>query len=77
MKKDAVTLTTLASRLERTLHTDVGMEGLEILLHGWIRKGDLSRDTLRQRKKADGEAWLGPYEVHLFSAYIGYDLSKD
>ena len=77
MKKDAVTLTNLAGRLERCLGCDVGMEGLEILLHGWIRKGDLSRDTLRQRKKADGEAWLGPYEVHLFSNYAGYDLSKD
>ena len=77
MKKDAVTLTALASRLERCLNCDVGMEGLETLLHGWIRKGCLSRDTLRQRKKADGEAWLNPYEVLSLSQYAGYDLSKD
>ena len=77
MKKDAITLTTLAARLERAIHCDVGMEGLEILLHGWIRKGELSRDTLRQRKKSDGEAWLGPYEALFFSEYAGYDLTKD
>ena len=77
MKKDAITLTTLAARLERAIRCDVGMEGLEILLHGWIRKGGLSRDTLRQRKKIDGEAWLGPYEAQLFSEYAGYDLTKD
>ena len=77
MKKDAITFAQLTARLERAIHCDVGMEGLEILLHGWIRKGELSRDTLRQRKKSDGEAWLGPYEAQLFSEYVGYDLTKD
>ena len=78
MRKDAITLTTLASRLERVLQCDVGMAGLETLLHGWIRKsGVLSRDTLRQRKKSDGEAWLGPYEARLFSKYAGSDLTQE
>ena len=78
MRKDAITLTVLAARLERAIHCDVGMEGLEILLHGWLRKSNnLTRETLRQRKKADGEAWLGPYEAQLFSDYAGYDLTRD
>ena len=77
MRKDAITLRVLAARLERAIHCDVGMEGLQILLHGWIRKGCISRDTLRQRKKADGEAWLSFYEALLFSKYAGYDLTHD
>ena len=77
MNKDAITLTTLAARLERAIHCDVGEEGLNTLLHGWMRKGDLSRQTLNVRKQRDGEAWLGPYEAVLFSQYAGYDLTKD
>ena len=77
MKKDAITLTELAARLERAIHCDVGMEGLKTLLHGWLRKGVVSQETLRQRKKADGEAWLSFYEAVNFSDYAGYDLSKD
>ena len=76
MKKDDSTLTELAARLEQAIHQDVGMEGLKTLLHGWMRKGHLSYDTLRHRKKADGEAWLTPHEVLSFSRYAGYDLSK-
>ena len=72
-----MTLTTLAARLERAIHCDVGMEGLEILLHGWIRKGGLSRDTLRTREKRDGVAWVSFYEAQLFSNYAGYDLTID
>ena len=75
MRKDAITLTTLAARLEKALHCDVGLEGLDILLHGWIAKGHLSRDTLRVRKQRDGEAWLAPYEAASFSDYAGYNLT--
>ena len=77
MNKDAITLTTLAARLERILHCDVGMEGLDTLLHGWIRKGAVSRDTLRKREERDGEAWLSFYEAANFSNYAGYDLTQN
>ena len=56
--KERYYLTTLASNLERVIHADVGLEGLQILLHGWMRKGHISRETLRSRQKRDGEAWL-------------------
>ena len=75
--KERYYLTTLAANLERVLHADVGMEGLHTLLHGWLRKGAISRQTLRQRKKRDGEAWLSPYEAKSFSKYAGYDLTLD
>ena len=64
----------LASRLEQILQTDVGLQGLETLMHGFIRKGDINRETLRKRKLRDGEEWLSPYEAKAFSEYAGYDL---
>ncbi len=76
MKKDAITLTTLAARLERAIHADVGMQGLNILLYGWMQKGGVSRTTLFMRKKSAGEEYLTPNEVRNFSLYAGYDLSK-
>ena len=76
MIKDAITLTTLAARLERAIHADVGMQGLNILLYGWMQKGGVSRTTLFMRKKSAGEEYLTPEEVRNFSSYAGYDLSK-
>ncbi len=76
MRKDAITLTTLAARLERAIHCDVGLQGLNILLYGWMQKGGVSRTTLFMRKKSAGEEYLTPKEVRLFSLYAGYDLSK-
>ena len=76
MKKDAITLTTLAARLERAIHADVGLQGLNILLYGWMQKGGVSRTTLFMRKKSAGEEYLTPEEVRNFSSYAGYDLSK-
>ena len=77
MKKNAILLTTLAARLERAIHCDVGMQGLNILLHGWMRKGGINRSTLCMRKKSIGEEYLTLEEVRIFSLYAGYDLSKD
>ena len=78
MRKDAITLTTLAARLERAIHADVGMRGLDILLFGWKRKHGLINDhTLRERKRTDGEPWLSRREALFFSRYVGYDLTKD
>ena len=75
--KERYYLTNLAAALERAIHADVGLEGLEILLHGWIRKGGIPRETLRTRQRRDGEGWLSPYEAKAFSEYAGYDLTLD
>ena len=66
--------TQLAARLEQVLQCDVGMNGLEILMHGWMRKGGINRETIRQRKVRDGEAWLNYFETVRFSEYAGYIL---
>lgn len=78
MKKDAITLTTLAARLERAIHADVGMKGLKTLLYGWrLNNGVIERHTLYVRKQNDGEPWLTLKEAQSFSKYAGYDLTKD
>ena len=75
--KERYYLTELAANLERVLQADVGMEGLGILLHGWIRKGGMNRETLRTRYKRDGERWLSYFEARAFSEYAGYDLTAE
>ena len=67
----------LAAALERALQCDVGLEGLETLVHGWIRKGGISRETLRKRLQRDGEKWLTLYEAKSLSEYAGYDLTVE
>lgn len=80
MKEDDITLTTLAARLERAIHADVGMRGLETLLYGWMKKR--ARHGLRTinfaaRGTYSGESYLTPNEVYEFSDYAGYDLTHD
>ena len=77
MKKDAVTFAQLAARLERAIHANVGLQGLNILLYGWMKKGGIKRSTLFMRMKSAREGYLTPEEVRNFSLYAGYDLSKD
>ena len=78
MKKDAIFLTTLAARLERAIHADVGMKGLKILIYGWKMKYHLIEDyTFYARAKDDGEAWLSLGETMSLSRYAGYDLTHD
>ena len=78
MTKKAITFAQLTARLERAIHCDVGLKGLNILLYGWITQhGRCSRSQLCMRKAADGEAWLTPSEAESFSKYAGYDLTKD
>ena len=78
MKKDAITFTQLAARLEKALHCDVGLEGLEILIYGWMKKrGRPSGSTLSMREKQDGVKWLAADEAYSFSRYTGYDLTRD
>ena len=73
--KEKYFFTYLAARLEQILQYDVGLEGLEILIFGFCRKGCINRETLRTREKRDGEAWLSYYEAVCFSEYAGYDLT--
>ena len=78
MKKNAITFAQLTARLEKAIHCDVGLQGLNILLYGWIAKhGRCSRAQLCMRKKADGEFWLSRSEAEHFSQYCGYDLTRD
>ena len=78
MKKNAITFAQLTARLERAIHCDVGLQGLNILLYGWIAKhGRCSRAQLCMRAKADGEFWLSRSEAEHFSKYCGYDLTHD
>ena len=78
MRKNAITLTTLAARLERAIHCDVGMKGLNTLLYGWARKHNWNINALFwTREKRDGEPWLSLEETKSLSEYAGYDLSHD
>ncbi|MBQ7438820.1 MAG: hypothetical protein IJV28_02515 [Paludibacteraceae bacterium] len=78
MMKNAITFAQLTARLERAIHADVGMHGLNILLYGWITKyGKVSRPLLNLRKQKDGEYWLTAGEAVHFSRYAGYDLTRD
>ena len=78
VKKDIIFLTTLATRLERAIHADVGMIGLKILIYGWNKKYHLIDDyTFYNRAKEDGEAWLSLSETMSLSLYAGYDLTHD
>ena len=78
MRKDAVTFAQLTARLERAIHADVGLRGLNILLYGWLTKyGRCNRALLGMRKRFDGEYWLSRSEAEHFSKYCGYDLTHD
>ncbi len=78
MKENAITLATLAARLERAIHADVGMQGLKILLYGWrVKYGMIDLFTMTSRRKQAGEPYLTYPEAIHFSQYCGYDLTLD
>ena len=80
MKKNAITFTQLAARLERAIHCDVGLHGLNILLYGWMKKRarhGLSTINFAARGSYSGESYLTPDEAYEFSDYAGYDLTHD
>lgn len=72
-----IPLTTICARLERAIHCDVGMKGLDILIYGWRHKFKIRDSKLRMRKINDGETWLSYLELTSFSKYAGYDLTHD
>lgn len=78
MNKDCIPLTTLAARLERAIHCDVGMKGLQTLLYGWrVKYGIIDGYTMTSRRSQAGEPYLTHSEANLFSHYAGYDLTRD
>ena len=74
--KERYYFTELAAALERVLHADVGLEGLDTLIYGWLHKGHCSRETLRKRQQRDGEKWLTHIEAQSLSEYAQYDLTN-
>ncbi len=78
MMKHAITFTQLTARLERAIHADVGLQGLNILLYGWRMKYHLIQEhTFHMRRIRDGDAYLTRSEAIHFSQYCGYDLTRD
>ena len=76
--KGNIPLTTLAARLEKAIHCDVGIQGLKTLLYGWKMKDHIINDhTITSRVQQSGEAYLTELEARLFSHYCGYDLTSD
>ena len=73
-----IPLTTIAARLERAIHADVGMKGLRILLYGWKMKEHIICDsTFKNRNFYEGFPYLTDPELFYFSKYCGYDLTHD
>lgn len=67
-----ITKEQLAENLNNALHQDVGMEGLQTLLYGWLsyrKYGEKYRAAVNHRP------WLYWSEVVDLSDYAGYDLS--
>lgn len=75
MKQEKYSMAQLAANLEKAIHCDVGMQGLRILLYGWMKKTQLvSNSLLNERKRKKGVMYLTEREVKSFSKYAGYDL---
>ena len=75
-----ITFAQLTARLERAIHCDVGLQGLKILLYGWMKKRarhGLSTINFAARGYYSGECYLTPNEAYEFSDYAGYDLTHD
>ena len=77
MKKKKYSMAQLAANLEKAIHCEVGVYGLNILLYGWRRKHTaVTYAVLSDRKKKHGFQFLYEDEVKIFSKYVGYDLTK-
>ena len=77
MNKRKYSMSQLAANLEKAIHCEVGVYGLNILLYGWRRKHTaITYAVLSDRKKKHGFQFLYEDEVKTFSKYVGYDLTK-
>lgn len=79
MKDERISYETIAVRLERVLHADVGMKGLKTLLYGWrkhpgFHAPNASSLTMRASKASAG--YLTLLELIDFSRYAGYNLTR-
>ena len=63
----------LAHRLGRAIEKDVGMEGLNTLLYGWVR---FRKYCKKYRHAIQARDWLYITEVQDLSDYAGYDLTE-
>ena len=67
-----ITKAQLAINLNRHLGTEVGLEGLVILIYGWFH---YRRYGKKYRKAVYNRDWLYITEVMDLSEYVGYDLT--
>ena len=78
MKEERISYETIAGRLERVLHADVGMKGLKTLLYGWRKHPRFhapNASSLTMRASKDSAGYLTRLELIDFSLYTGYDLT--
>ena len=71
---ERITKQQLARNLNKAIDCDVGIEGLNTLICGWLKYrkyGHKYREAIYHRK------WLYITEVLDLSAYAGYNLSKN
>ena len=69
---ERITKVELARRLGEAIHADVGLKGLNTLIHGWLKHrcyGSSYYEAIRHRD------WLYVTEVQDLSRYAGYDLT--
>lgn len=62
----------LAHNLSTLLNTDVGIQGINTLIHGWLKHRRYGRsyyEAIRHRE------WLYITEAQDLSLYAGYDLT--
>lgn len=75
-----IPLTTVAARLEKAIHADVGERGLNTLIYGWRmhpRFHSVPVNVLCKRVFSDGFQWLSMSELESLSKYAQYDLTHD
>ena len=69
---ERITKQQLAANLQQHLQAPVGIQGLNTLIHGWLkhrRYGSSYYEAIRHRD------WLYITEVQDLSRYAGYDLT--
>ena len=63
----------LARNLGRAIGADVGLQGLNMLIHGWLK---FRKYGHKYRNKLYNRDWLYITEVYDLSEYAQYDLTQ-
>lgn len=63
----------LARNLNRAIGAEVGIEGLNTLIYGWLNYRKYGH---KYRNKLYNRDWMYMTEIMDLSEYAGYDLSK-